>query len=343
MKSTQKDISSESRLSDGQAGHTHPGLYVALGAIFLLVFLGTGSGRGQAVSGLFASPVLAQKGFLSSKLAPVPLTPELTLIGKTGLRANTPPLGASPKVLGAILGEIPNDTRPEVLLYEVEEGDTVSSLAERFGISQDTILWANDLSKGASLKPGDHLSILPVTGALHLVRPNDTLSEIASWYKAKADEVVAFNQLSSTSEIFAGDILVIPGGIMPSRLPSGRLTPLPNSYFIWPIPSPHRITQGLHPFNAVDMSNGACGEAIWAAAGGQVQKTGSTRVGGKYVRILHPNGVVTYYGHLSGILVAPGSRVLQGQMVGYMGRTGTSATGCHLHLEVRGTANPFVK
>lgn len=333
----------EASSSSHTGGHTHPLLYVALAAIFLLVFMGTGSGKGQAVSGLFASPVLAQKGFLSSNLAPVPLTPELTLVGSTGLRANTPPLGASPKVLGAILGEIDNDTRPEVLLYEVEGGDTIASLAERFNISQDTILWANDLNKGSALKPGQQVSILPVSGTLHLVRSYDTLGEIASWYKGKTDEIVAFNQLASASEIFAGDILIIPGGRMPSVLPSARLTPLPNSYFIWPIPLPHRITQGLHPYNAVDMSNGVCGEAIWAAAGGQVQKTGSTSVGGKYVRILHPNGVVTYYGHLSGILVVPGSRVLQGQIVGYMGRTGTSATGCHLHFEVRGAANPFIK
>ncbi|MDO8577292.1 MAG: M23 family metallopeptidase [Candidatus Wildermuthbacteria bacterium] len=322
-------------------GHTHPLLYVALGAIFLLVFSGVGNVQIQAVSGLFASPVLSQKGFLSSKLAPIALAPELTLIEKTGVKANTPPITTSPKSLGAILGQLENDIKPEVLLYEVEAGDTISSLAEKFKISQDTILWANDLAKGASLKPGQQLSIPPVSGVLHLVRSYDTLSEIASWYKADVNEIVAFNFLGSASEIFAGDILIVPNGKMPSSLPLSRLTPLPNSYFIWPIPAPHRITQGLHPFNAVDLSNGVCGEAIWAAAGGQVQKTGSTSIGGRYVRILHPNGVVTYYGHLSSILVSPGAKVLQGQLIGYSGRTGR-ATGCHVHFEVRGAANPFL-
>lgn len=323
--------------------YAHPLLYVALGAIFLLVFLGLGSVGGQAAPGLFASPVLASKGLLSSKLSVASGAPELTLVGLSAIRANTPPITTTPRVLGAILGEVENDIKPEVLRYQVEEGDTIASLAEKFKISQDTILWANDLAKNAVLKPGKELIIPPVSGTLHLVRPNDTLSEIASWYKVSSEEIVSFNLLASASEIYAGDILIIPGGKMPSSIPSGRLTPLPGSYFIWPIPSPHRMTQGLHYYNAVDLSNGVCGEAIWAAAGGQVQRTGSTSVGGRYVRILHPNGVATYYGHLSAVLVAPGSRVLQGQLIGYTGRTGTSATGCHLHFEVRGAANPFIR
>lgn len=325
-----------------RSNHSHPLLYVALGAIFLLVFLGLGSVGNQVVPGLFASPMLAQKGLLSPKLASALGAPELTLVGGSGVRANTPPITTTPKVLGAILGQTDSDIRPEVARYQVEEGDTAASLAEKFKISQDTILWANDLSKGASLKVGRELIMLPVSGTLHLVRQNDTLSEIASWYKASAEEIVSFNLLASASEIYAGDILIIPGGKMPLYIPSGRLTPLPGSYFIWPIPSPHRITQGLHPFNAVDLSNGVCGEAVWAAAGGQVQRTGSTAIGGKYVRIIHPNGVVTYYGHLSAIMAAPGTKVLQGQLIGYSGKTGR-ATGCHVHFEVRGAVNPFVK
>ncbi|MDP4007207.1 MAG: peptidoglycan DD-metalloendopeptidase family protein [bacterium] len=317
----------------------NPLLYVALTAIFLLLLLSfrtidqtRGVGLGASVSSVFE---------LSSQNAPVPETPELMFVAQNTLKAATPPLTITPQVLGAIVGQLEADIRPEAARYIVEEGDTTASVAEQFGVSLNTVLWTNDLSKSSVLKPGQELVILPTTGALHLVRPNDTLSEIASWYQADSKTIVSFNALESPSAIFAGDFLIIPNGIQPSVLPQGRLTPLANSYFIYPIPAPYRITQGLHAFNAVDFSNGACGESVYAAAGGIVQRTGYTSIGGNYVRIIHPNGVVTYYGHLSAILVAPGSKIYQGQIVGYTGRTGWSATGCHVHFEVRGAANPF--
>ena len=251
-------------------------------------------------------------------------------------------MSVTSKVLGAIVGQVDTDIYAQVFQYEVEQGDTSALLAKKFGVSLNTILWANDLTETSTLKSGQDILILPVSGTLHLVRSNDTISEIASWYQATAESIVEFNRLDSPSGIFAGDFLIIPNGIMPKTLPQGRLTPLANSYFIWPIPAPHRITQGLHPFNAVDMANGACGESVYAAASGTIQKTGRTSIGGSYVRILHPNGVVTYYGHLSALLVSPGAKVFQGQIVGYTGRTGL-ATGCHVHFEVRGAANPFAK
>ncbi len=274
-------------------------------------------------------------------------TPELVFIGKTSIRANPPPLTVTPKVLGAILGATDADfrAREEVVRYVVESGDTIEKLAKKFEVSAETIRWANDLSHSSSLTPGQELVILPVSGVLHLVRPNDTLSEIAFWYKASLQEVVDFNSLSSNEDIFVGDLLVIPGGIMPSRVPEGRLTPIANSYFIYPVPLSYRITQGLHPFNAVDLGNATCGGLVYAAAGGTIQRVGYHGVGGNYVRILHPNGVVTYYGHLANYAVRSGERVLQGQIIGYVGHSGytipAGAAGCHLHFEVRGASNPF--
>lgn len=328
--------------------NTHPLLYVAITATFLLVFAGFRTADGLNPNNFLASPVsLQDAGELSSKRVAAPETPELMLVSKTSLLAATPPLAVTPKVLGAIVGQLDADLKPEVTRYLVEEGDTLVSLAEKFGISIETIAWANDLKTTSVLKPGQELIMLPVTGALHLVRPNDTLSEIASWYQGNSQEIVDFNGLVSAQALFAGDILIIPNGRMPKVLPQGRLTPLANSFFIYPIGGNHRITQGLHAFNAVDFSNGQCGESIYAAAGGTVQRTGYTSLGGNYVRILHPNGVVTYYGHLSSILTNPGAKVLQGQIIGYTGYTGYTIPrgpgGCHLHFEVRGAANPFVK
>lgn len=327
---------------------TSPLLYVAIVATFLLLIAGFKTVNGVNPNNFLASPVsLQDAGELTSKRVAAPETPELMLVGRTGILAATPPLAVTPKVLGAIVGQLDADLKPEVTRYLVEEGDTLISLAERFGISIETIAWANDLNTNSVVKPDQELIMLPVSGALHLVRPNDTLSEIASWYRGNSQDIIDFNGLASAQSLFAGDILIIPNGKMPNSLPQGRLTPLANSFFIYPIGGNHRITQGLHAFNAVDFSNGQCGESVYAAAGGTVQRTGYTSLGGNYVRILHPNGVVTYYGHLSSILTNPGARVLQGQVIGYSGYTGYTIPrgpgGCHLHFEVRGAANPFAK
>ncbi len=324
---------------------THPLIYVAFGATFLLLVAGFKTTDGLNPNNFLASPVsLQDTGELSSKRVAAPETPELMLVAKTGILAATPPLAVTPRVLGAIVGQLDADLKPEVTRYFVEEGDTLVSLAEKFGVSVETIAWANDVKTSSVVKSGQELIILPVSGVLHLVRPNDTLSEIASWYQGNVQDIVDFNGLESLS-LFAGDILIVPNGKMPRVLPQGRLTPIANSYFIYPVGAPYRVTQGLHPFNAVDFSNGQCGESIYAAAGGTAQRTGYTSLGGNYVRILHPNGVVTYYGHLSSILTNPGARVLQGQIIGYSGYTGYTIPrgpgGCHLHFEVRGAANPF--
>ena len=221
--------------------------------------------------------------------------------------------------------------------YQVQEGDTLSSIAQQFKISVETLCWANDLSPQAHLRPGQKLNILPVSGVLYLVRPGDTLSQIARVHQAKTNEILAFNNLDDPKMLSVGDLLIIPGGKKPKYAP--KLTPVASSYFIFPTTG--IITQGLHPFNAIDVAN-KCGTPIYAAAAGVVQKAGYIPIGGNRVRIIHSNGVVTYYGHLSKILVVPGERVAQGQEIGLMGRTG-HATGCHVHFDVRGAVNPLAK
>ena len=271
-----------------------------------------------------------------------PESPELIVVNGDTLVAASPPVTITPKVLGAIVGTLDGEGGAEIFHYVVEEGDTVDSLAEKFAISTNTILWANGLAKSAKLKLDQELTMLPVSGVLHAIRPNETLGSIASLYEVKAQKIADANNLDSVNDIFAGDLLVIPRG---APLPVSSYIPLANSYFIYPIPAPYHITQGLHPFNAVDFSNGSCGESVFAAAGGIVQKIGYSSIGGNYVRILHPNGVVTYYGHLSSIGVSPGLQVSQGGVIGYTGNTGYTIgpTGCHVHFEVRGAAQPFAR
>lgn len=262
---------------------------------------------------------------------------DLDVLEGAFIKSSGPPFLVSGKVL-AVFGD--SERGNEIEEYIVKEGDNLSTISEEFGISLETVLWANDLSRNSVLKVGQKLIILPVSGILHIIQKGDTLSGIAQIYKGKVDEIVAINGLSDSYDIFIGDLLIIPGGKMPPAPPQIFQTPLADSYFIFPCEG--KITQGPHgPFgNAVDIGN-SCGSPVAAAASGVVQRAGFTRIGGNLVTILHPNGVVTYYGHLSTISVRPGQEINTGSVIGYIGNTGYTlgATGCHLHFEVIGAKN----
>lgn len=273
--------------------------------------------------------------------------PNVLFFQKNSLVAS-PVLAVSNGLFGSLIGPTSRfsvDER-EIAEYEIKDGDTASSIAEKFNLSLTTILLNNNLSSNSVLKPGEKLIILPIDGLIHHVSDGDTLSGLAKTYQAKTQDIIDHNDLGQVGNIFIGDVLVVPYAKKPViKYGSSIVKPLPSSYFICPISSPCRITQGLHWYNAIDFSHGKCGDSILAAAGGTIQKTGYNNIGGNYVRILHPNGVVTYYGHLSKILVSAGQKVVQGQVVGYMGYTGytipSGPAGCHVHFEVRGAENPF--
>lgn len=286
-----------------------------------------------------------------------PESPGFVLIGNSSLIASTPPNTFSSQVLGALVtGYEQEDVKRAIIEYIVEEGDTLSSLAEEFDISINTILWANDLNKNSVVKPGQKLVILPVSGIVHHVKSGDTISSIAKTYKGKTEEIIAFNDLANENAVYIGDIIIVPNGAMPSvivqeqQAPSS--VPLASSYFICPHAACH-ITQWLHWYNAIDFG-GKCGDPIRAAAAGtvlKVQLTSSTSRwafggAGNHITILHLNGVVTMYGHLSASLVNPGDVVSQGQIIALMGgQPGTPgagmSTGCHVHFGVTGAINPF--
>ena len=251
-----------------------------------------------------------------------------------------------------IVGE--NDISPmgnnEIRVYTVREGDSLSQVAEMFGVTTNTILWANDLPRATQIQPDDVLVILPVAGVQHTVAAGDTLSTIAKKYDGDAEEILSFNQLADASELSVGDELIIPGGTVQSvqaRAATARpvkisgATGVSSAGFIHPAPGSTR-TQGIHGNNAIDFAAGS-GTTIRAAAAGEVivsKSSGWNGGYGQYVVVRHNNGAQTLYAHLSTNYVGVGAYVAQGEAVGAMGNTGRS-TGTHLHFEVRGARNPF--
>jgi len=329
-----------------------PFLYLGILAVALLIFAFFLPKTGAKVNLAVQEGQIATASPFIQPVDSRPESPEFCLIQKNSIFGFAPPMTVTPQVLGVIMGEVGADVKKDVTEYQVQSGDKLASVAENFGISVNTLLWANDLSLSSKLKIGQKLIILPVSGILHYVKAGDTISGIAQKYKAKADQVVDFNELVSENDIFVGDILIVPDGIMPvaPKPIYAEYIPVASSYFICPIASPCRITQKLHWYNAVDFSHGKCGDSIYAAAGGTVQrvKFGWNGGAGNTVTILHPNGVVTSYGHVLASLVNPGDQVYQGQIIALMGgQPGTDgagkSTGCHVHFAVHGATNQFGK
>lgn len=103
-----------------------------------------------------------------------------------------------------------------------------------------------------------------------------------------------------------------------------------------------RIDPFRHRFarhEGLDFS-GPYGSRIMATSDGVVKKAERSGAYGNMVEVQHPMGVSTVYGHMQRILVKPGQRVKQGDVLGIQGSTGRS-TGPHLHYEVRYYGNPL--
>ncbi len=278
----------------------------------------------------------------------------ITLTGGSALMANTGVEGTVADISSSIGGG-------RISLYQVREGDSLSEISDLFGVTNNTILWSNDLTSAASVRPGMTLVILPVSGITHKVAKGETLASLANSYGGDEDEIAAFNGLETGSALAIGDKLIIPGGEIAVKTPekkkavakaaaktaakkgpSSATLPAISGFFGNPVPG-GRISQGVHGNNGIDVSAPA-GTPIYAAAGGTiiVAKGGGGWNGGygNYVVIDHGNGTQSLYAHMTSMDMTTGTSVEKGQRIGSVGITG-KATGYHLHFEVRGAKNPL--
>mgnify|MGYP000005848812 CR=1 FL=1 len=232
--------------------------------------------------------------------------------------------------------------------YEVVEGDTIAKIANKFGVSVNTILWANGLSSTSLVKPGQKLKIPLVSGVVHTVVKGDTLSRIAQKYAVSESTIREYNIIDG-DKLSIGQVLIIPGGRLietPKPRPSVTVKvsrPASDNNIVvsgtgkmsWPNAC-YRISQYYKGWihTGVDI---ACpsGSAIRAADDGTVIRVQYGRTGYGYnVIIDHGNGISTLYAHMSRIDVVVGQYVAKGEVIGAEGSTGRS-TGPHLHFEVR--------
>lgn len=255
--------------------------------------------------------------------------------------------------LETIRSEKPRDA---VIQYKVVDGDTVSTIAEKFGIDVATIQWANsDINDINDIMPGDILDILPVSGVAHHVEAGDTIYSIAEEYGLKdeatdyinAQPVInwPFNEIGDDLSLKIGQVLIVPGGMIeeeepwvaptPAGLHPPTLVPTHQGLFAWPFPGGCAVSQWPAWYHlAIDCTN-PIGTPVSAAGRGVVSQVSALGWGyGSHVIVDHGNGLQTLYAHLSGFNVGVGDAVAPGGTVGWVGMTGRT-TGPHLHFEVR--------
>lgn len=238
----------------------------------------------------------------------------------------------------------------EVIEIEVQLGDTVSSIAKKYGISTATIVQNNNLYNPNALKKGQKLTILPVDGILHTIKKGETVNSLAKKYKTETEKIIAQNSLKEDSILEKDQQIIIPGVKknvpVPRRyIASSTFTSTPSSagngtdyggtlFF----PCEGKYTQYYHYGHyAVDIAKSG-GSTLWAAETGEVIKAQGGWNGGygNMVIVDHGDGMKTLYAHMKEIYVNVGDDVSRGQAIGYMGNTGRvyGRTGIHLHFEV---------
>jgi murein DD-endopeptidase MepM/ murein hydrolase activator NlpD len=268
---------------------------------------------------------------------------------------------------------IPSRPRESALDYEVEKGDSVFGIAQKFDIKPESILWANyDVLNDDPhmISVGLDLKIPPVDGVYYKWKEGDTLEKVAADLKTTPEDILLWpgNRLDITDPQLEPDqYVMVPNGerefrtwVVPT-IPRGAAGVNTSVYgpgacdtsaggafgsgtFIWPAPQ-HSLSGNDYWSGhlAIDIA-AYTGDPIYATDGGLVVYAGP--VGGGYgnmVMIDHGNGYQSLYAHLSSWKVSCGASVYQGSVIGLAGSTGNS-TGPHLHFEIRyygGFINPW--
>ena len=223
--------------------------------------------------------------------------------------------------------------------YKIQSGDTISSIAKKFSITNiSTLIGINGIDNVRTIRAGQKLRIPNQDGLIHVVAKGDSLNSISAKYNVPLEKLLDVNDLSSRN-INAGQEIFIPGAKMDSMSLKKALGEL----FISPISASYRLSslfgRRADPFTGVPSNHTgidmACpeGTAVKASMNGKVAYVGWSNIFGNYIIVNHGSGYQTLYAHLSKILCRSGQTVSQGTRIGLVGSTGYS-TGPHLHFTV---------
>ena len=231
--------------------------------------------------------------------------------------------------------------------HTVLTGDSISEIAQNYGISPDVIIATNKHIDTNSLQNGMILRIPNMDGILYQFKENDSFAEISSEYKVPLELILEVNEVNYNN-IKYGEIIFLPvthivkNEIEPEETSLQEPQKSHNDFFIYPVETPtisgyfgnrnNPITGVRHFHDGIDYSV-RIGETVMASMEGIVSIAVFHKQHGNYIVINHSNGYKTLYSHLSLILVNEGDTVKQGQKIGESGNTGFS-TGPHLHFSI---------
>lgn len=237
--------------------------------------------------------------------------------------------------------EIPADPSYNLsyISYRVRPGDIIGKIAERFGVSSDSIISLNGIKSSRSLQIGTYLKIPTMPGILYTTKGGDGVQSVAEKFGVDAGKLASVNSVGASAEFSAGETLFVPD----AKMDAASLSEINGDLFKKPIHAKWYRSSSFgwrsNPFtgartyhSGIDM---ACsrGTSIYAAMAGTVTATGFSPVYGNYVIVTHHSGYKTLYGHMDSILCARGQAVNSETRIGKVGSTGMS-TGPHLHFTV---------
>ena len=215
---------------------------------------------------------------------------------------------------------ISQDPRSGLITYIVQDGDTPSSIAASFGVTTYTLLWANDLTEYSIIRPGDELTILPVTGVLHRVKSGNTIDSIAKYYQAESEDIIGFNDLPADGSIQIGQKLIIPDGQMPAPAPqpiyyaaksysgdgTGKSRSFPYGQCTWYVAQKRPVTWSGHAYAWLANAK-AAGYAICQGTSCQPQV-------GAIVSLKDGGWLARTYGHVAYVIKVEDNRFLVSEM-----------------------------
>lgn len=257
---------------------------------------------------------------------------------------------------------IPNRARSQMTSYTVVRGDTIDAIAERYGLSRESIAWCNDYRLALVLRPGDVVNIPPTDGACHtiLASQGKDITAIANQYNVSDPYAVIdapannLPDISPETQLPSGTRLFVPGGegpiitwdapveqdeagnviaFAPGQAGSCGSVGGGGTFWSNPLPNGTWIRGFYAGHSGLDISAPE-GTPILAANGGPVLYSGWNSWGYGNAVVIGHGPFSTLYGHMSSTAVACGNTVSAGQVIGYVGSTGNSS-GPHLHFEIR--------
>jgi murein DD-endopeptidase MepM/ murein hydrolase activator NlpD len=290
------------------------------------------------------------ENFINQPVADIVAEQQTLMYAATGITDITTNHAPVTEAKIEIAPETEDHSIPELITFEwqqyrVKRGDSVSTIAQKYGVSVGAIIASNEIRNARALQEGASLRIPNIDGIPYQIKSGDSLTKISASFSVPLEVILDVNDIKSDI-LRTGETLFIPGARMNDmdlRLSLGELFayPVQNRFITSHYGMRKDPISGALSFHTGIDFRANTGATVMAALDGVVSVVTENWLYGKYIIITHNNGYKTLYGHLSSFSVKQGDRVARGKKIGEAGNTGYS-TGPHLHFTVYDKNNKLI-